>query len=176
MLRNKMRVFAAALALALALVAGFAVLAPKPQVAAAPAQKSATIVGVALSVNAKTGEFSTLIAALKYTGLVSTLNGKGQYTVFAPTDAAFAKLGLNAQNISTLPKATVTNILLYHVAHGQLYAQDVEQMTQIRMLNKEFTKVSVQNGAVFINNAQVITPNVAASNGVIHVINSVLIP
>lgn len=143
---------------------------------AAPKPRQNTIVDVAVSVNAKTGEFSTLIAALKAAGLVNALNGQGQYTVFAPTDAAFAKLGLNASNIGTLPKATLTNILLYHVAHGSRYASDVVSSTQIRMLNKEFTTVSTQNGSVYINNARIIEANVPASNGVIHVIDTVLIP
>ena len=143
---------------------------------AAPQAPSNTIVGVALSVNAKTGEFSTLIAALKAAGLVDALNGKGQYTVFAPTDAAFAKLGLNASNVGSLPKATLTNILLYHVAHGSRYASDVVSETQIRMLNGKFTTISLQGGAAYINNAKIIAVNVAASNGVIHVIDSVLLP
>lgn len=176
MFGSKVRVLFAALLVAVVLGVGFAALAPKSHASAAPVTKGATIVGVAVAINAKTGEFSTLIAALKDAGLVNALNGKGQFTVFAPTDAAFAKLGLNASNIGTLPKATLTNILLYHVAHGSLYASDVVAATQIRMLNKEFTHVTTQGGAVFINNAQVIQPNVSASNGVIHVINTVLLP
>jgi uncharacterized surface protein with fasciclin (FAS1) repeats len=135
-----------------------------------------TIVGVALAVNAKTGEFSTLIAALKAAGLVDALNGKKQFTVFAPTDAAFAKLGYNASNIGTLPKATLTNILLYHVAHGSRYSGDVVSSTQIRMLNGSFTKVSLVNGAAFINSSKIISVDNAASNGVIHIIDTVLLP
>src|SRR5688572_13869116 len=82
----------------------------------AQASEGPTIVEAALAVNAETGEFSTLIAAVVRAGLVDTLNGKRQFTVFAPTDAAFAKLGLNAGNIDTVPLDALTNILLYHVA------------------------------------------------------------
>lgn len=138
--------------------------------------KGATIVDVALSVNAETGEFSTLIAALQSAGLVGALDGKGQFTVFAPTDAAFAKLGLNAENIGTLDKATLRNILLYHVARGARYAEDVADSSRIRMLNRGFTFVTVSGSSVFINDAQILTADVKASNGVIHVIDTVLLP
>lgn len=138
--------------------------------------KGATIVDVALSVNAETGEFSTLIAALKSAGLVGALDGKGQFTVFAPTDAAFAKLGLNAENIGTLDKATLRNILLYHVARGARYAEDVVESSRIRMLNRGFTFVTVSGSSVFINDAQILAVDVKASNGVIHVIDTVLLP
>lgn len=172
MLRKRVSAILAVAILALSVFA----FANTATVQAAPKPRQNTIVAVAVSINAKTGEFSTLIAALKAAGLVNTLNGHGQYTVFAPTDAAFAKLGLNASNVGTLPKATLTNILLYHVAHGSRYASDVVSSTQIRMLNKEFTKVSTHNGSVYINNARIIAVNVPASNGVIHVIDTVLMP
>lgn len=164
------------LALSVVAILVFSFAATVPVKAAPAARTGNTIVEVALAVNAKTGEFSTLIAALKAAGLVDALNGKGQFTVFAPTDAAFAKLGLNASNIGTLPKATLTNILLYHVAHGSRYSGDVVSSTQIRMLNKEFTKISLSGGSVYINNAKIITVDVPASNGVIHIIDSVLLP
>ncbi len=138
--------------------------------------KGATIVDVALSVNAESGEFSTLIAALQSAGLVGALDGKGQFTVFAPTDAAFAKLGLNAENIGTLDKATLRNILLYHVARGARYAEDVADSSRIRMLNRGFTFVTVSGSSVFINDAQILAVDVKASNGVIHVIDTVLLP
>src|SRR5690606_24188763 len=81
-----------------------------------------TVVEVALAVNAETGEFSTLIAALQAAGLVETLQGAGPFTVFAPTDAAFAAIDLNADNIGSLPVDALRNILLYHVAPGRLDA------------------------------------------------------
>jgi uncharacterized surface protein with fasciclin (FAS1) repeats len=143
-------------------------------VAAAGSDK--TIVETALAINADSGEFSTLIAAVVYTGLVPTLNGKGQFTVFAPTDAAFAKLGLDAQSIVTLPKSTVKNILLYHVARGERLSGDVVSASRIRMMNKQFTKVSLMNGGAYINDAMIVAVDVPAKNGVIHVIDTVLMP
>jgi uncharacterized surface protein with fasciclin (FAS1) repeats len=117
---------------------------------AAPAFAAAgsdlTIVETALAINADSGEFSTLIAAVVYTGLVPTLNGKGQFTVFAPTDAAFAKLGLDAESIVTLPKKTVKSILLYHVARGERLSGDVVSSSRIRMMNKQFTYPSLMDG------------------------------
>jgi uncharacterized surface protein with fasciclin (FAS1) repeats len=135
-----------------------------------------TIVETALAVNAESGEFSTLIAAVVYTGLVPTLNGKGQFTVFAPTDAAFAKLGLDAESIVTLPKKTVKNILLYHVARGERLSDDVVSSSRIRMMNKQFTKVSLMDGNAYINDAMILAVDVPAKNGVIHVIDTVLMP
>jgi uncharacterized surface protein with fasciclin (FAS1) repeats len=142
----------------------------------AAAGSSMTIVETALAVNADSGEFSTLIAAVVYTGLVPTLNGNGQFTVFAPTDAAFAKLGLDAESIVTLPKDTVKNILLYHVARGERLSGDVVSSSRIRMMNKQFTKVSLMDGNAYINDAMILAVDVPAKNGVIHVIDTVLLP
>jgi uncharacterized surface protein with fasciclin (FAS1) repeats len=143
---------------------------------AAAKSSEPTIVGVALAVNGQTGEFSTLIAALQAADLVDALNGKGQFTVFAPTDAAFAKLGLNAGNIGSLPKGDLTNILLYHVARGERVAADVVSASRIRMLNKGFVKVSVGPEGAFVNSSKIIATDVQASNGVIHIIDTVLLP
>jgi uncharacterized surface protein with fasciclin (FAS1) repeats len=142
----------------------------------AAAGSDLTIVETALAINADSGEFSTLIAAVVYTGLVPTLNGKGQFTVFAPTDAAFAKLGLDAESIVTLPKKTVKNILLYHVARGERLSDDVVSSSRIRMMNKQFTKVSLMDGNAYINDAMILAVDVPAKNGVIHVIDTVLMP
>lgn len=145
----------------------------------APAQAAAsqkTIVGIALEVNAASGEFSTLIAALQSAGLVDALNGKRQFTVFAPTDAAFAKLGLDASNIGALDKATLTNILLYHVAPGERFAADVVTSSKVRMLNKSFAAVEVNSMGAFIDGAKIIATDIDASNGVIHIVDSVLLP
>jgi uncharacterized surface protein with fasciclin (FAS1) repeats len=144
--------------------------------AAQPKPKQPTIVETALAVNAATGEFSTLIAALGSAGLVDALNGKGQYTVFAPTDAAFAALGLDATNIGSLDTATLTNILLYHVANGNRQSQSVVNAKQIRMLNKGFVSVSSNADGVFVNSSKIIGVDVIASNGVIHIIDAVLLP
>lgn len=150
--------------------------------AAAPTAEAAppgpTIVEVALSVNAQTGEFDTLIAALLAAdpAVIETLSGNGQFTVFAPTDDAFAALGLDETNIGSLPQGALTDILLYHVARGQRDSGDVTSSSQIRMLNKQFTDITVNSSGAFIDNAQIIAVDVPAANGVIHVINGVLLP
>jgi uncharacterized surface protein with fasciclin (FAS1) repeats len=136
------------------------------------AAKGPTIVDIA----AGTPGFSTLVAAAQYTGLDKVLSGKGQFTVFAPTDDAFAKLGLNADNIRSLPVKDVKNILLYHVARGERFAADVVSSSQIRMMNKGFTQISVSEAGVFINQSKIIATDIDASNGVVHVIDTVLLP
>ena len=142
--------------------------------AAAPPPRDGSIVDTAIAVNARTGEFSTLIAALEHAGLVETLDGRRQFTVFAPTDAAFAELGLNAGNIGSLDQAALTNILLYHVAPGERFAADVLGSSKIRMLNKQFAQVDA--GAATIDGASIITTNIDVSNGVIHIVSDVLRP
>jgi uncharacterized surface protein with fasciclin (FAS1) repeats len=140
------------------------------------AQDQPTIVEIALAVNADSGEFSTLIAAVSYAGLVDTLNGSRQFTVFAPTDAAFAKLGLNANNITNLPVDALTNILLYHVAPGERFSGDVVSSSRIRTMNKGFLFPSVTSDGAFVNSSKIIAVDIDASNGVIHIIDTVLIP
>lgn len=160
------------LAVALLFVAALpAVQAAPPTPASGP-----SIVDVALDVNTQTGEFSTLIAALQAADLVGALDGKGKFTVFAPTDAAFAELGLNAGNVGSLPRETLSTILLYHVARGNRLSQSVVGANQIRMLNGQFTDVSVSDAGVFIDEAQIVTVDVVAGNGVIHIIDGVLLP
>jgi uncharacterized surface protein with fasciclin (FAS1) repeats len=163
--------------LLVAVIALFALtsLAVAPAVEAAP--PGPTIVDVALQANAATGDFDTLVAALLAAdpAVINTLSGNGQFTVFAPTDAAFAKLGLDETTISSVPQDALTNILLYHVARGRRDAADVTSSTQIRMLNGQFTQISL-NGGAYINNAQIVATDVFAANGVIHVIDSVLLP
>jgi len=135
-----------------------------------------SIVDIALAVNQQSGEFSTLIAALVAADLVETLDVNRQFTVFAPTDAAFAKLGLDAANIGSLPTDALTDILLYHVAPGRRFAASVVSSSQIRMLNKSFAAISVTALGAFINDAQIVTTDIAAQNGVIHIIDTVLLP
>jgi uncharacterized surface protein with fasciclin (FAS1) repeats len=150
--------------------------------AAKRAAKTPSIVDVAIAVNASgayAGQFDTLIAAVLAAdpAVVQTLSSRAQYTVFAPTDDAFAKLGLDAGNISTVPQADLTNILLYHVAYGRRYAADVIASDQIRMLNGGFV---FQSGGVLTDaqggTSTIIVTDVKASNGVIHAIDSVLLP
>lgn len=142
----------------------------------ANAASQPTIVEIALSVNSQTGEFSTLIAAVQAAGLVDVLNGKRQFTVFAPTDAAFAKLNLNAGNVGSLPKDVLTNILLFHVAPGERFASDVVSASKVRMMNKSFAAVEVNDMGAYIDGAKIIATNIDASNGVIHVIDTVMQP
>ena len=168
-----MKKFHKTLLVALTAVLALAAFAPVAPVAAAQPAGGNTIVAIA----AGNPDFSTLVAAVQCTGLVPALSRRGQLTVFAPTNAAFAKLGLDASNVcSALPKAALTNILLYHVAHGARYAQDVVASSRIRMLNGEFTRISLRGGSAFINNAQIVAVDIQASNGVIHVLDSVLMP
>ena len=143
-----------------------------------------TIVDIALAVNAESGEFSTLIAALVSADLVDALDGKGQFTVFAPTDAAFAAAGLDAGNIGDVPVDVLTGILLYHVAPGNRPAEDVLGSTQIRTLAKSFVGVEVNDDGAFLVDgngdlAELLAPDlidIFADNGVIHVIDAVLFP
>jgi uncharacterized surface protein with fasciclin (FAS1) repeats len=135
-----------------------------------------TIVDVALAVNAETGEFSTLIAAVVAADLLGALSAVGQRTVFAPTDEAFGKLGLNAESIVDLPKDVLTDILLYHVTPGQRDAGSVVSSDRIRMLNGGFTMIRLEGGVAYINDSQIVATDIEASNGMIHVIDGVLLP
>jgi uncharacterized surface protein with fasciclin (FAS1) repeats len=122
------------------------------------------------------GKFKTLTALLKQAGLAKTLEGPGPFTVFAPTDAAFAKVPKKTLTALAADKAKLRAVLLYHVANGKLTAARVVKRSSIKTLNGQSVRVRVTGGQVKINSARVTTPNVAATNGVIHVINSVLIP
>ena len=123
-----------------------------------------------------TGVHKTLVAALACTDLIPAVSGKGQLTVFAPTDAAFAKLNLNEGNVCSIPKADLANILKFHVARGERLSGDVLESSKIRMLNKEFAAVNAS--ALTIDGAQINAGliDIRASNGVIHVLNDVMLP
>jgi transforming growth factor-beta-induced protein len=135
-----------------------------------------TIVDVATAINAETGEFSTLLAAVVAADLVDALAADGQRTVFAPTDAAFAELDLNAGNVGSLPVETLRNILLYHVAPNRRDAASVTSATSITMANGGTTTIAVTGAGAFINDARIVQTDVDASNGIIHVIDAVLLP
>ena len=141
-------------------------------------QPGPTIVETAIAVNQATGEFDELIAAASRAGLVGTLNGNRQFTVFAPTDAAFAELyvALGVDGVDDIPLDTLRAVLLHHVAPGERFSDDVLDSTRIRTLNRDFVWPSVEGGAVFVDDAQVLVADVDASNGVIHVIDRVLVP
>ncbi|MGD6965735.1 fasciclin domain-containing protein [Rossellomorea vietnamensis] len=122
------------------------------------------------------GEFTTLAAALKKAGLVETLKGEGPYTVFAPTDAAFEKLlkklGITAEEL--LAREDLKDILLYHVVPGKVLSTDLKDGMKADTLAKKTVDVSLD--PVRVNNANVEKADIEASNGVIHVIDEVLIP
>jgi transforming growth factor-beta-induced protein len=124
------------------------------------------------------GQFKTLVAAVKAAGLVETLKGKGPLTVFAPTDAAFAKLpnGTLASLLKPENKARLTAILTYHVVAGKLMAADVVKARQLATLQGAGLAVRSGDDGVLVDGAKVVTTNIAASNGVIHVIDTVVLP
>ena len=124
------------------------------------------------------GQFKTLAAALGAAGLVETLKGPGPFTVFAPTDAAFAKLPAGTVESLLKPenKAKLTAILTYHVVPGAVTAAQVTKLDEAKTVNGAMVKISTGDGKVMINNATVVTPDITASNGVIHVIDTVILP
>ena len=136
--------------------------------------RAADIVDTAMAAD----QFKTLTAALSAAGLVDTLKGPGPFTVFAPTDAAFAKLPAGTVETLLKPenKDQLTAILTYHVVPGSVMAADVVKLTEARTVNGNMIKVSVDGGNVMINDAKVTTADIAASNGVIHVIDAVILP
>ncbi len=170
---KKIRSISALTALAAAsavAVAGPASAGPQGSAASAGAKKD--IVETAV----EAGRFDTLASLLKKAGLVKTLKGKGPYTVFAPTDAAFAKVPEATLDELGQDKAKLRSVLLYHVAGRKLTAAKIVKRRSVKTLNGQRVRVRVRDGKVFVGRARVTTPDVAASNGVIHVINKVLIP
>lgn len=121
--------------------------------------------------------FKTLVAAVKAAGLVETLQGKGPFTVFAPNDAAFAKLpaGTVADLLKAENKEKLVAVLTYHVVPGKVMAADVKTMKAKTVNGKELS-IKVEDGNVTVDNAKVVKTDVAASNGVIHVIDTVVLP
>jgi uncharacterized surface protein with fasciclin (FAS1) repeats len=125
------------------------------------------------------GNFKTLAAALGAAELVETLKGKGPFTVFAPTDKAFAKLPAGTVESLLKPenKQALTNILTYHVVAGRdVKAADVVKLSSVRSLNGQSVTIKAVDGKVFINNATVVKADIASTNGTIHVIDNVLMP
>ena len=124
------------------------------------------------------GQFKTLAAALKAADLVATLKGPGPFTVFAPTDEAFAKLPAGTVENLLKPenKAKLTAILTYHVVPGAVRAEQVTKLDQAKTVNGATVKVTTKGGKVTINDATVVKADTAASNGIIHVIDKVILP
>jgi len=158
------------LAAAVAAVALFAMPAPAAD-AAAPKKD---IVDTAVAA----GSFKTLATALTAAGLIETLKGKGPFTVFAPTDAAFAKLPAGTVEDLLKPenKAKLASILTYHVVAGNVKAADVVKLKEAKTVNGQSVKISVDGGKVKVDGANVVTTDIAATNGTIHVIDSVILP
>ncbi len=121
------------------------------------------------------GQFKTLAAALDKAGLVSTLKGKGPFTVFAPTDAAFAKVPKADLDALLADKAKLTAVLTYHVVPGSVMAKDVKSGKVKTVQGSELT-LAASGGGVMVDNAQVVKADIVADNGVIHVIDSVVLP
>jgi uncharacterized surface protein with fasciclin (FAS1) repeats len=124
------------------------------------------------------GQFKTLATALGAAGLANTLKGQGPFTVFAPTDAAFAKLPPGTVETLLKPenKDRLTAVLTYHVVPGKVTAADVMKLREARTVNGKPLKVSTMGSTVMINDAKVVSADIAASNGVIHVVDTVILP
>jgi uncharacterized surface protein with fasciclin (FAS1) repeats len=124
------------------------------------------------------GKFKTLVAAVKAAGLVDTLKGPGPFTVFAPTDEAFAKLpeGTVADLLKPENKAKLVSILTYHVVAGKVEAADVVKLTEAKTVQGQSVAIKSAGGKVMVDGAQVIKTDIGTSNGVIHVIDSVIMP
>ncbi len=157
--------------IALAAVAALSLSAMAPVVSAKPASKR-NIVQTAVAA----GQFKTLTKLVKEAGLAGALQAKGPYTVFAPTDAAFAKVPKATLAALAKDKAKLRAVLLYHVAKGNLTAAKVVKLHSVKTLNGQSLKIRVSHGTVTVGGARVIKADIGASNGVIHVINKVLIP
>jgi uncharacterized surface protein with fasciclin (FAS1) repeats len=125
---------------------------------------------------AAAGKFKTLVSLLKRAGLAKTLAGKGPYTVFAPTDAAFDKVPKATLARLARNRAKLRSVLLLHVAKGRRTAAKVTKRRSVKTLNGRRLAIRVRGGKVSVGGARVITPDVIASNGVIHVINEVIVP
>ena len=143
----------------------------------AQASDDAASPGDIVAVASSAGSFKTLVAAIKAAGLVDTLQGQGPFTVFAPTDKAFAKLPAGTVDDLLKPenKEKLVAILTYHVLPGKVMAADVKTMMSKTVNGKELS-IKVEDGKVTVNDAKVVKADVAASNGVIHAIDSVVLP
>jgi uncharacterized surface protein with fasciclin (FAS1) repeats len=141
---------------------------------AAPARAASP--GTIVQTATAAGKFTTLVSLVKRAGLAGALSGKGKLTVFAPTDAAFAKVPKSTLAALAKDKAKLRAVLLYHVVKGNVTAAKISKLMSVRTLQGGSLTVRLKGGGVFVGGARVVTPDVAASNGVIHVIDKVLIP
>lgn len=125
-----------------------------------------------------TKDFSTLVAAVKAAGLVETLSGEGPFTVFAPTNKAFEKLpqGTVANLLKPENKKKLVAILTYHVVPGKVMAADVVKLSKAKTVQGSYVKIKVKDGKVMVDNATVVKTDIVSKNGVIHVIDTVILP
>ncbi|WP_439621260.1 fasciclin domain-containing protein [Gemmata sp.] len=131
-----------------------------------------------VEVAVEAGKFKTLAAALKAAGLVDTLKGEGPFTVFAPTDEAFAKLPAGTVESLLKPenKDKLVAVLTYHVVAGKVMAADVVKLTEAKTVQGGKVTIAAKDGKVMVNGANVVTTDIKAKNGVIHVIDAVILP
>jgi uncharacterized surface protein with fasciclin (FAS1) repeats len=122
------------------------------------------------------GNFTTLARALDAAGLVGTLKGPGPFTVFAPTDEAFAKLPPGTLDALLADKAKLTQVLTYHVVPGKVMAADVVKTSSANAVSGDTLSIKVSGGTVTVDRARVVKTDIAATNGVIHVVDAVLLP
>ena len=177
--QRKLMLTSIAISLALASTPLIAQTAPakqatKPTTATTTAAAKSTIVETAVAA----GSFKTLVAAVQAAGLVDTLNGTGPFTVFAPTDEAFAKLPAGTLEMLLKPenKAKLAAILTYHVVPGAVKAADVVKLKNAGTVNGQRVDIKVDGAKVQVDGANVVTTDIACSNGVIHVIDTVILP
>lgn len=138
----------------------------------AKAQDKKDIVDTAIAA----GSFNTLVTAVKAAGLVETLKSAGPFTVFAPTDEAFAKVPKAKLEALLNDKEALKKVLLYHVVAGNVGSAQVVKLKAAKTVNGQEAKVTVKGGQVMVDNATVVKTDIAASNGTIHVIDTVILP
>jgi len=168
--KTRLGVVVALVALAASVVAGAASAGSRSQ--PEPRQQGKNVVETAIAA----GSFKTLVSLVKQAGLADTLATGGKFTVFAPTDAAFAKVPKKTLRSLGSNPAKLRAVLLYHVVRGKLPAQRVVKRNSLKTLNGASVRVRAKGKSVKINNARVLKANVGASNGMIHVVNRVLVP
>ena len=153
-----------------------ALAADRPQATLPVAAKAAPAKPDIVATAIKAGSFKTLATALEAAGLVETLQGKGPFTVFAPTDEAFAKLPEGTVEALLKDKKKLSDVLTYHVVPGKVMAADVVKLKEAKTVQGQNVKVTVADGKVKVDNANVVKTDIECGNGVIHVIDAVILP
>lgn len=175
-MKKTILVLTALMAMSAFAVASNCASAPKADVSAAKVESSKDvnldIVETAISAD----NFSTLVAAVKAADLVDALKGEGPFTVFAPSDEAFAKLPEGTLEALLADRKKLVEVLTYHVVEGDVSSEKVVSLDAAQTLNGQDVKISVKDSKVMINDAQVVVTDIKCSNGVIHVIDQVILP